>query len=192
MTQREVKSELFRGVIASWPELFEQAATFASRIGRDRLITISHSEDKDDGVVAVWYWSDPGDGSTGGRLQGATPVFLVGDIASTMEWYRSKLGFDAEAIPNRPPHDFCILRKNAVTIFLQQLTGYRHRDHYHEREGGVWSAYLETHDVQALYESLRGTPGVKVIQPLRHQPYGQWEFEVRDPDGYVLVFAEPG
>ncbi len=46
--------------------------------------------------------------------------------------------------------------------------------------------------MHALYESLRKVAGVKIVQPLRHQPYGQWEFEVRDPDGYVLVFAEPG
>jgi hypothetical protein len=25
---------------------------------------------------------------------------------------------------------------------------------------------------------------------LRKQPYGDWEFEVRDPNGYVLVFSE--
>ena len=53
-----VRFEVFRGTFASWPELFEQAAQFATLIGRDRLITISHSEDKDDGVIAVWYWED--------------------------------------------------------------------------------------------------------------------------------------
>jgi hypothetical protein len=53
-----VRFEVFRGTLASWPDLFEQAAEFATRVGRDRLITISHSEDKDDGVVAVWYWDD--------------------------------------------------------------------------------------------------------------------------------------
>ena len=54
-----VKFEMFRGMLASWPELFQQAAEFATHIGRERLITISHSEDKEDGVVAVWYWADP-------------------------------------------------------------------------------------------------------------------------------------
>ena len=52
------KFEMFRGTLLSWPDLFERAAEFASRVGRDRLITISHSEDKEDGVVAVWYWDD--------------------------------------------------------------------------------------------------------------------------------------
>ena len=26
--------------------------------------------------------------------------------------------------------------------------------------------------------------------PLRKQPYGDWEFEVKDPNGCVLVFSE--
>jgi hypothetical protein len=36
-----------------------------------------------------------------------------------------------------------------------------------------------------------GVRGQAFIQtPLRKQPYGDWEFEVRDPNGYVLVFSE--
>ena len=38
-------------------ELFKRAAEFATRMGRDRLIGISHSEDNSDGVVTVWYWT---------------------------------------------------------------------------------------------------------------------------------------
>ena len=124
------------------------------------------------------------------RLRNATPVFLVGDIASTIEWYASRLGFDADAIPEHPPHDFCILRKDDVVIFLQQLTGYQKQDNYRDREGGVWAAYIETSGVDALYQRLKQVGGVAMLQPLRRQPYGQMEFEVRDPNGYVLVFAQ--
>jgi hypothetical protein len=57
-----VKYKMFRGTFATWATLFDEAAAFASEVGRDRLIGISHSEDKDDGVVAVWYWAPgPGD-----------------------------------------------------------------------------------------------------------------------------------
>ena len=125
------------------------------------------------------------------RLRKATPVFLVGDIAATMEWYVSRLGFDADAIPERPPYDFCILRNDDVVIFLQQLTGYQKQDNYRDREGGVWSAYIETTGIDALYRRLKEAGGVAILQPLRRQPYGQLEFEVRDPNGYVLVFAQP-
>lgn len=49
---------IFRGTWASWDELFNQAAEFANDLGPEKVVSISHSEDKDDGVVAVWYWED--------------------------------------------------------------------------------------------------------------------------------------
>ena len=58
---RVVRYKMFRGTLASWEDLFDQAAGYASQLGQDRLIGISHSEDKDDGVVAVWFWSLAGE-----------------------------------------------------------------------------------------------------------------------------------
>ena len=52
----QVAFRTFRGTWASFETLFGKAATFASRLGPERLISISHSEDGGDGVVTVWYW----------------------------------------------------------------------------------------------------------------------------------------
>jgi hypothetical protein len=49
-----VKYKHFTGG-GSWDSLFAMASEFASRIGPDRVISISHSEDMSVGVVAVWY-----------------------------------------------------------------------------------------------------------------------------------------
>jgi hypothetical protein len=51
-----VKFKLFQGTFTSWADLFQQAADFANAIGRENLISISHSEDGSKGVVTVWYW----------------------------------------------------------------------------------------------------------------------------------------
>ena len=52
-----VAFRVFRGRLATWNSLFEEAATFASTLGSTRLISISHSADQGDGVVTVWYWT---------------------------------------------------------------------------------------------------------------------------------------
>jgi len=51
----------------SWESLFAKAAAFATEVGRDRLIGISHSHGGGNimgmlglGVVTVWYWSEAG------------------------------------------------------------------------------------------------------------------------------------
>jgi hypothetical protein len=51
-----VQYKVFRSTFSSWDELFQEASEFASDLGRDRLISISHSCDHSDGVVTVWYW----------------------------------------------------------------------------------------------------------------------------------------
>lgn len=51
-----VAFKVFRGALVTWQTLFEEAASFASQVGPERLISISHSEDHSDGVVTVWYW----------------------------------------------------------------------------------------------------------------------------------------
>ena len=55
-----VKYEVFRSGFESWDTLFTKASELATQIGRERLIGISHSEDKNEGVVTVWYWGEPG------------------------------------------------------------------------------------------------------------------------------------
>lgn len=52
-----VEFRVYRGVLASWDELFSEAAAFAAEVGPRRLINISHSEDANEGVVTVWYWA---------------------------------------------------------------------------------------------------------------------------------------
>lgn len=50
-----VRFKIFQSSLSSWEALFEEAAVFASQLPPDRLISISHSEDANDGVVTVWY-----------------------------------------------------------------------------------------------------------------------------------------
>ena len=57
-TRLAVKYKFFRGTLATWDELFSQAAEFASTLDQQRLITISHSADQSNGVVTVWYWEE--------------------------------------------------------------------------------------------------------------------------------------
>jgi hypothetical protein len=54
--QMSVNFRIFRSALIAWDALFQQAADFASELGPDRLINISHSEDDRHGVVTVWYW----------------------------------------------------------------------------------------------------------------------------------------
>jgi uncharacterized glyoxalase superfamily protein PhnB len=122
------------------------------------------------------------------RLSTVAPVFVVADVAATIGWYESELGFVSFPFPPDPPHAFAIVVRNGVEIMFQRIEEYVKPDLYAQRAGGVWNAYVRMSGVKEFYESVKDKLDIKM--PLRQQPYGDWEFEVRDPNGYVLVFSE--
>ncbi|HLA09711.1 MAG TPA: hypothetical protein VJ023_03775 [Pyrinomonadaceae bacterium] len=122
------------------------------------------------------------------QLHTITPCFPVADIAGTMRWYEEHFAFESDPFPSTEPFVFCILRHNDVEIMLQCIEGYQKPDLYDRRSGGVWDAYIRTNGLRQLFDAVKDR--VEIVQQLRRQPYGALEFEVKDPNGYVLVFSE--
>lgn len=120
------------------------------------------------------------------RLRSAVPTFLVDDVGATAEWYAAELGFSCAAFPKQPPFAYASLQSGGAEIMLLGLAG--HRNPEIVRESGAWDAYIRVEGVLELWERLRGKPFV--VKPPARQPYGDTEIEVRDPNGYVLVFGE--
>jgi uncharacterized glyoxalase superfamily protein PhnB len=48
--------------------------------------------------------------------------------------------------------------------------------------------YIRMEGVKDFYEAVKDR--VEIQMALRQQSYGDWEFEVKDPNGYILVFSE--
>ena len=125
------------------------------------------------------------------RIGSAVPTFLVADVAATARWYAEHLGFrTAGHVPAHEPYVYASLHRGGAEIMLLNLSGYRKPDLTSLRPAGLWDAYVRMDGVQALYETIRDQSFVRM--PLKKQSYGDWEFEVRDPNGYVLVFGGDG
>ena len=123
------------------------------------------------------------------RIDQIVPVFAVADVGQTIRWYERELGFDGDPFPQNEPYVFGILRRDNIEIMLQRIEGYQKPDLYDLRNGGgVWDAYLRIRGLTELHETVKDRLELK--KPLRKQPYGLSEFEVKDLNGYVLVFSE--
>jgi uncharacterized glyoxalase superfamily protein PhnB len=123
------------------------------------------------------------------RLSRVAPCFPVADIGATTRWYKEHLGFHSYPFPENPPYAFASLCRDEVEIMLQRIEGYEKPDLYDLRGGGgVWDAYIRMEGVKEFYDQVR--EDVEIVRPLEQQFYGDWEFEVKDPNGYVLVFSE--
>jgi len=125
---------------------------------------------------------------TGVQIRSSVPTFWVPDVARTARWYMEHLGFrTAGAVPKQEPYAYASLLRDAAEIMLLSLPGYDKPDLSARRPQGLWDVYFRMSGVSTFYDTVRGEPFVQM--PLKHQPYGDWEFEVRDLNGYVLVFG---
>jgi uncharacterized glyoxalase superfamily protein PhnB len=116
------------------------------------------------------------------------PTFLTPDVGSTAHWYLENLGFTlAGAFPDQKPYGYASLQRDGAEIMLLRLAGYRKPDLAALRPEGLWDAYIRMRGVQSFYETLGHETFIHM--PLKKQFYGDWEFEVRDPNGYILVFG---
>lgn len=114
------------------------------------------------------------------------PVLRVADVARSMQWYRETLGFAGEPFPAKPPFEFAILRHGSTELMLRRgsppvrLVPRRYDwDVYLRREGERFR------EIVAAF-SARGI----VTRRLEQMPYGLAEFEITDPDGYVICLSQ--
>ena len=122
------------------------------------------------------------------RIKSAIPTFLVPDVGMTARWYAEHLGFEiAGTFPVNEPFVYASVMRDAAEIMFLSLVDYQKPDLTALRPEGLWDACFRMHGVHAFYETVRGTSFIRM--PLKQQIYGDWEFEVRDPNGYILVFS---
>lgn len=122
------------------------------------------------------------------HIKAAVPTFLVPDVGATARWYAEHLGFHtAGVVPGHEPYVYASLQRDGAELMLLRLVDYQKPDLTARRPEGLWDAYVRMEGVHAFYETVRGEAFIRT--PLQQQPYGDWEFEVRDPNGYFLVFS---
>ncbi len=122
------------------------------------------------------------------RIMSAVPTFLVPDVAATARWYAEHLGFHtAGHSPDHEPYVHASVQRGGAEIMFLGLAGYQKPDLAKLRPAGLWDAYIRLEGVRTVYEVIADRSFIRM--PLTKQSYGDWEFEVRDPNGYILVFG---
>ena len=123
------------------------------------------------------------------ELRSLAACFPVADIGRTIAWYEEHLGFHGFPYPPDELPTFGAMSREHIEIMLQRVEKYQKPDIYDRRgRGGVWDAYIRMKGIKEFYEEVKSR--VEVLKPLELQFYGDWQFEVRDLNGYVLVFSE--
>ena len=117
------------------------------------------------------------------RIQAVFPKFLVRDVPASLRYYQDVLGFRVGGSFGEPPV-FGIVERDARGIHLKKGQPRPRRT-----PDEAWDAYFEVRGVDAIHAEFVAN-GADIVRGPEHLPYGMKEFDVADPDGYVLCFAE--
>ena len=117
-------------------------------------------------------------------LEAVAPLFYVSDVHNSATYYRNALGFSFEKIWGEPPC-FCMVERDGLTIMLQQ-NDHPRRPNGSDRE---WDAYFWVVDADRLFEEIKARGATIAYAPTFQAYYGNQEFAVTDPDGYLIAFG---
>jgi len=53
-----VRFKTFQSQFGLRERVLQKVAEFAQQVGRERLISISHSEERDNAIITLWYWEE--------------------------------------------------------------------------------------------------------------------------------------
>ncbi len=120
------------------------------------------------------------------QLTGIAPQFLVDDLDRAIAYYVDKLGF---ALDFKYESFYASVSRDGFGIHLK-CAPKSAADREHRKANEHLDAYIAVAGVRTLFEELKKR-GARVIQPLQEQPWACLDFQVEDPDGYILCFSEP-
>jgi uncharacterized glyoxalase superfamily protein PhnB len=119
------------------------------------------------------------------RFGSVAAVLRVTDVSRSMRWYQDILGLKAYPFFEHEPYVFCILEGEHIRIMLSRQPGYQRDAAF---RGCDLYITVRDNSLRAVYEDLRER--ATVVRELEHMPYGDCEFEIVDPDGYVICISE--
>ncbi len=105
------------------------------------------------------------------------------DLDRAIAWYADVLGFEPRGRqPDDGDGEHCFLHSADVELLLS--TG----SHLGAAPAFTGTLYFRVEGVDELFAKVRDR--AEIVWPLETMDYGTREFGIRDPDGYVLAFAQ--
>ncbi|MBX3389651.1 MAG: hypothetical protein KF691_09385 [Phycisphaeraceae bacterium] len=122
------------------------------------------------------------------RIRGLRPMLAVVDLPGAVRFYIEKLGFNCSSMHGNPPV-WAEVERDGTAVMLNAPPADSVRRDVPRKSKDYQVFYFDVRNAEALREEFLAK-GVDAGE-MRVAIYGMKEFEVRDPEGYWLWFAEP-
>lgn len=126
-------------------------------------------------------------------LESVATVLLVDDVDKSVEFYEKYFGFQLYRIfPTEGKATLAVVEHKKKYVMFQDKKVFEEKKP--EYIGGTispsFSLLIDVDDAKNLYDKLK--EDLEIVQELQLMFYGQYEFSVKDLNGYIITFSEDG
>jgi uncharacterized glyoxalase superfamily protein PhnB len=104
----------------------------------------------------------------------------VRDVTASIAFYQRALGFEVMVTMGEPPN-FAMIGLGGTGLGLGESQS--------PAVARLACCYFDVEGVEELHQRCVDA-GVTITAPLTHQPWGNYDFVLADPDGHQLAFGE--
>jgi catechol 2,3-dioxygenase-like lactoylglutathione lyase family enzyme len=139
-----------------------------------------------DGILVLaeaCYWAAWGNHM---KYEKAVPVICTADVAATVAFYKSALGFAEHFVFGDPPV-YAGVERDGVLLYIAQdarLASMLKSSDLHP------DVFLWVRDIDRSFEEHRSR-GVKIVEEISDRAWDARQYVIEDPNGYHLKIAEP-
>lgn len=122
-------------------------------------------------------------------MESLSPNLFVKDMEKAIEFYTT-LGFTVTmTVPETGDLVWAMMTCGSVSVMFQTIASLGDTlPDVRRTGGGSLLLYIKLKDIRAFFDRVKDK--VTVIQGLEKTFYGATEFSIKDPDGFILTFAE--
>lgn len=120
------------------------------------------------------------------NVKQAVPFFMVTDLAASLDFYVSKLGFEmTNSWERKGKLNWCNLAVGEASLMLQEFLP---ENRTKEKKGEGVSIYFMCEDALAIYKEAI-SKGITPAEPFVGNQ--MWIVDMADPDSYKISFESP-
>jgi len=119
------------------------------------------------------------------------PMIYVSDIEASIKFYSEILNFKVvEYYPDdKNPRWVAIQIGDQRFAMGNTFKNINHKYHPNGINGSGVHFYIIVENIEEVYQKLKSS--VSIIDKLEKKPWGNTEFAIKDPDGYLISFSDP-
>lgn len=126
------------------------------------------------------------------KFKTLTINLMVADVQRSVDFYSLVFGFEViTTVPGENELVFAMIKLDDVSIMLQSMKSFVESNPQFAKTpiGGTVLLYIDVNQIQEVYDRVKKN-NVDLFVDMHATFYGTKEFSIKDPDGYLVGFAE--